>query len=94
MRFSQWDRGLYEKYLGDFKLEPKKLIKDYSRGMKMKLQIAVALSHRAKILIFDEATSGLDPLVRDDLLDILLEYIQDEENTVLLSAIWRRYLII
>lgn len=84
--FSQWDRGLYEKYLGDFKLEPKKLIKDYSRGMKMKLQIAVALSHRAKILIFDEATSGLDPLVRDDLLDILLEYIQDEENTVLLSS--------
>lgn len=84
--FSQWDRGLYEKYLDDFKLEPKKLIKDYSRGMKMKLQIAVALSHRAKILIFDEATSGLDPLVRDDLLDILLEYIQDEENTVLLSS--------
>ena len=52
----------------------------------MKLQIAVALSHKAKLLIFDEATSGLDPLVRDDLLDILLEYIQDEEHTVLLSS--------
>ena len=84
--FSQWDAGLYETYLNDFKLEHKKLIKDYSRGMKMKLQIAVALSHRAKILIFDEATSGLDPLVRDDLLDILLEYIQDEAHTVLLSS--------
>ncbi|MCR2023130.1 ABC transporter ATP-binding protein, partial [Blautia pseudococcoides] len=84
--FGQWDAGLYEKYLEEFKLEPKKLIKDYSRGMKMKLQIAVALSHKAKILIFDEATSGLDPLVRDDLLDILLEYIQDEEHTVLLSS--------
>ena len=84
--FCQWDAGLYEKYLEEFKLEPKKLIKDYSRGMKMKLQIAVALSHKAKILIFDEATSGLDPLVRDDLLDILLEYIQDEEHTVLLSS--------
>lgn len=84
--FFQWDAGLYEKYLEEFKLEPKKLIKDYSRGMKMKLQIAVALSHKAKLLIFDEATSGLDPLVRDDLLDILLEYIQDEEHTVLLSS--------
>ena len=84
--FSQWDAGLYETYLNDFKLEHKKLIKDYSRGMKMKLQIAVALSHRAKTLIFDEATSGLDPLVRDDLLDILLEYIQDEAHTVLLSS--------
>ena len=83
--FSQWDAGLYETYLNDFKLEHKKLIKDYSRGMKMKLQIAVALSHRAKILIFDEATSGLDPLVRDDLLDILLEYIQDAAGCFL----WR-----
>ena len=63
-----------------------KKIKEFSRGMKMKLSIAVALSHSAKILILDEATSGLDPVVRDEILDIFLDYIQDEECSVLIAS--------
>ena len=64
----------------------KKIFKEYSKGMKMKLTLAVALSHHAKLLILDEATSGLDPIVRDEILDIFLEFIQDEEHTILISS--------
>lgn len=84
--YKGWQDEVFEKYLRDFQIDEKKLIKDYSKGMKMKLDLAVALSHQAKILIFDEATSGLDPVARDDILDILLEFIQDEEHTALVSS--------
>lgn len=84
--YTNWQDEQFERYLKDFQIDLGKEIKDYSKGMKMKLDLAVALSHQAKILIFDEATSGLDPVVRDDILDILLGFIQDEEHTALISS--------
>ena len=69
-----------------FRLPDDKIIQDFSRGMKMKLSIAAALCHGAKLLILDEATSGLDPVVRDEILDMLLDFVQDEENTVFMSS--------
>ncbi|MGI6011788.1 MAG: ABC transporter ATP-binding protein [Ruminococcus sp.] len=84
--YDRWQKREYGKYLKQFKIDADKKIKDYSKGMKMKLNLAIALSHDAKLLIFDEATSGLDPVVRDEILDILLEFIQDETHTVLISS--------
>ena len=69
-----------------FGLDGRRRIKDYSRGMKMKLSIAAALSHGARLLLLDEPTSGLDPVARDELLDILLDFIQDESRSVLISS--------
>ena len=84
--YKNWDKELFHTYIEKFELPHKKLIHDFSRGMKMKLSIAVALSHHAKLLILDEATSGLDPIVRDEILDIFMEFIQDEEHTILVSS--------
>lgn len=84
--YKNWDDALYNKYLTQFNLPNNKKIKDCSRGMKMKMSIAAALAHRPKLLILDEATSGIDPVVRDEILDILLEFIQDEEHTILASS--------
>ncbi len=84
--YSNWQEDVFEKYADQLKLPKNKIIKEYSRGMKMKLSIAAALSHQAKLLILDEATSGLDPIVRDEILDIFLEFIQNEEHTILLSS--------
>ncbi len=84
--FSGWQQDTYDSYLRQFSLEPKKRIKDYSRGMKMKLQMAYALSHQARLLILDEPTSGLDPVVREEILDLLLDFIQDERHAVLIST--------
>ena len=84
--YRNWDKEAYSSYLLRFQIEPKKKIKNFSRGMTMKLSLAVALSHKAKLLILDEATSGLDPVARDDLLDILFEFIQEEEHSVFLSS--------
>ena len=70
----------------NFGLDNKKRVKDYSRGMKMKLSIAAALSHGARLLLLDEPTSGLDPVARDELLDVLLDFIQDENRSVLISS--------
>lgn len=84
--YSNWDKKIYEEYMKKFQLPDKKIIKEYSRGMKMKLSIAIALSHHSKLLILDEATSGLDPMVRDEILDIFLDFIQNEEHTILLSS--------
>ena len=84
--YRQWDAETYENYLTQFELSPKKSIKNYSRGMKMKLSFAVALSHQAKLLILDEATSGLDPVVRDDIIDLLMEFTKEEDRSILISA--------
>lgn len=84
--YKSWDRDKFNKYLKKFKLPEDKIIKDYSKGMKMKLSIAAALSHNPKILILDEPTGGLDPIVRNEILDIFLDFIQDEERSILFST--------
>lgn len=84
--YVRWDRSVYERYIQQFRLPAEKAIKEYSRGMKMKLAIAVALSHHPKLLILDEATSGLDPMVRDEILDVFNEFTRDESHSILLSS--------
>jgi ABC-2 type transport system ATP-binding protein len=84
--YKNWQPEEFGKYIKKFRLPEDKVVKEYSSGMKMKLSIAVALSHKARLLILDEATSGLDPVIRDEILDIFLEFIQDENNTILLSS--------
>ena len=84
--YAQWDDALFRKYLKDFQLPPKQKIKHYSRGMTMKLAIAAALSHHPQLLILDEATSGLDPIMRDEMLEVFLEFVQEEDHSILLSS--------
>ncbi|MBQ9610350.1 MAG: ABC transporter ATP-binding protein [Lachnospiraceae bacterium] len=84
--YKNWDEKVFFNYLDLFSLPSKKAFKKFSKGMKMKLQIAVALSHHAKLLIMDEATTGLDPVVRNEILDIFMEYLQDENNTIFMST--------
>lgn len=84
--FKNWDQPLFQKYLEEFQLPAKQKIKCYSKGMTMKLAIAAALSHHPELLILDEATSGLDPVMRDDMLDVFLEFVQEENHSVLLSS--------
>lgn len=84
--YKQWDNALFRKFLDDFHLPAKQKIKDYSRGMSMKLAIAAAMSHHPQLLILDEATSGLDPVMRDDMLDVFLEFVQEENHSILLSS--------
>ncbi|MDF7640928.1 ABC transporter ATP-binding protein [Bifidobacterium sp. ESL0784] len=84
--YDTWNQALFEQYLDRFGLEMKKVVKDLSRGMQMKLMIAAALSHGAKLLILDEPTSGLDVLARDELMDILQRYVEDGQHSVLFST--------
>lgn len=84
--YKQWDGRMYLDYLKRFNLPLDKPIKEFSKGMKMKLSISSALSHKPKLLIMDEATSGLDPIVRDEMLEIFQEFIEDEEHSILLSS--------
>lgn len=84
--YKNWNANQFLQYCERFQLPNNKIVKEFSRGMKMKLSIAVALSHQAKLLILDEATAGLDPVVRDEILDIFLDFIQDEEHSILLSS--------
>lgn len=84
--YENWDTEVYTGYLEKFKLPLNKPFKEYSRGMKMKLGITAALSHHAKLLILDEATSGLDPVVREEVLDILNEFTREENHSVLISS--------
>lgn len=86
LTYKNWDAAAFEGYLKKFSLAPDKIFKDYSRGMRMKLAIAAALSHGAKLLILDEATSGLDPMARDELLDIFNDFTRNENCSILLSS--------
>lgn len=81
-----WDTELYYNYLKEFSLPVDKPLKALSKGMRKKLEIATALSHHPDILILDEATSGLDPVIRNEILDIFLNFIQDENHTIILST--------
>lgn len=84
--YPEWDNAVYSQYLERFQLPLKKKIGQFSKGMKMKLQIACALSHNAELLVMDEATTGLDPVVRDEILHIFMEYLQNGERSVLMSS--------
>ncbi len=84
--FSGWDDALFQGYLKKFDLPPERKVKDLSRGMGMKLTIAAALSHRPKLLVLDEATSGLDPVVRDEILEEFLTFVSDEDHGILISS--------
>lgn len=84
--YRQWDMTLFQKYLEDFHLPANQKIRYYSRGMAMKLALAAALSHHPQLLILDEATSGLDPIMRDEMLDVFLEFVQEEDHSILFSS--------
>ncbi|MDL2218736.1 ABC transporter ATP-binding protein [Ruminococcaceae bacterium OttesenSCG-928-O06] len=86
--YPTWDAAYFAQLMQRFQLpqDKKTDIKSYSRGMKMKLSLAAALAHRPKLLVLDEATSGLDPIVRDEILDMFLDFIQDEEHSILFSS--------
>ena len=84
--YRSWDEQIYFRLLKQFSLPSDKQIKQFSKGMRMKLAITAAFSHHSRLLILDEATSGLDPVVRDDILDMLLDFVQDEEHSILVSS--------
>ncbi len=84
--FPTWDDNLYKGYLHKFDLEPKKRIKDLSKGMRMKLALTLALSHRPELLILDEPASGIDPVLRRELMGEISEVVNDENRTVILSS--------
>lgn len=84
--YRNWDEAEFEGYMDKFGLPKDKKFKDFSRGMKMKMGIAIALSHKAKLLVLDEATNGLDPVIRDEVTDIFYEFTRDEEHSILISS--------
>ncbi len=84
--YSDWDGAAFNELLTRFGVDKTKKIKQLSKGMRMKTALAIALSHRPEFLILDEPTSGLDPVIRDELLDILMEFIQDERHGVFFSS--------
>lgn len=84
--FASWDEAYFFSLLEKLSLPVGRKIKSFSKGMKAKLSIAVAFAHHPKLLILDEVTSGLDPMVRDDMLDMFLDFVQNEENSILLSS--------
>jgi len=84
--YKTWDEKRFDSYLHQLSIPVNKPVKEYSKGMKMKLSIAAALSHDSKLLILDEATNGLDPVIRDEILDVFLEFIQDESHSIFISS--------
>ena len=83
---SRWDKESFASYCERFALPMEKPFKEFSKGMRAKLALTTALAHHPKLLVLDEATSGLDPVVRSEMLDLFLEFIQDEEHSILLSS--------
>jgi len=84
--FRNWDDGEYARLVRKFALPENKQFKEFSRGMKMKLGIAIAMSHNSKLLILDEATSGLDPVVRDEVVEMFSDFTRDENHSILISS--------
>ncbi|MGI5891523.1 MAG: ABC transporter ATP-binding protein [Bacillota bacterium] len=84
--YKNWQGEKFAGLLQRFSLPPEKVIKEYSRGMKMKLALAAALSHNARLLILDEATSGLDPMVREEILEVFMDFIKDERHSIFISS--------
>lgn len=84
--YTNWSKAAFAQYCNKFTLPMKRKIADYSRGMKMKLSLAIALSHQSELLILDEPTSGLDPVMREDVLEVFLDFVQDERHSILLSS--------
>jgi len=84
--FKNWDKELFQKYLDHFQLPEKKRFVQFSKGMKMKLQLASALSHGASLLVMDEPTAGLDPVARSEFLDLFRQFIQEEDHSIFMSS--------
>lgn len=84
--YNNWNEDMFFEYLVKFKIPKDKIVKEFSKGMKIKLSIAAALCHDPQLLILDEPTGGLDPVVRSEILDIFLDFIQDEEKAILFST--------
>ncbi len=84
--YSTWDSALFRSCLERFQIPRHKAVRTFSKGMKMKFSIVCALAHHPRLLILDEATAGLDPVVRDEILDLLLDFLQDEDHSVFFSS--------
>lgn len=84
--FPQWDTGKFFSFADSFSLPRDKKVREFSRGMRQKVSLSVALSHGAEVLVLDEPTAGLDPVARDEILDLLYDFMQDEEHSILISS--------
>lgn len=86
LTFENWQQDVYEQHLSWMELPRKKAFRKFSKGMKMKLSLAIALSHEAKLLILDEPTSGLDPVARDQIVEYIRQFVSDEDHAVVISS--------
>ena len=84
--YKKWDSKMFYNYLKEYKINPKKEIRQLSTGMRKKVEIATALSHHPKILILDEPTSGLDPIIRSEILDMFKDFVDKNDSSILLST--------